>query len=91
MKKMLFSAIAMIAFAGSAFASNEVESENQSNTTIKDKVVTVEGTPLLDVTDISCYSRLCGTIGSKKVCTEWVKVDCANLVDDAKDVSTWIY
>jgi len=30
MKKMLFSAIAMVAFAGSAFASNEVVVENES-------------------------------------------------------------
>lgn len=46
MKKLLFSALACVAFAGSAFASNEiVNEENMSLNTVKDEIVESSGRP----------------------------------------------
>lgn len=39
MKKVLFSAIAMIAFAGSAFASNEIVLENEIQDNKVEKII----------------------------------------------------
>lgn len=84
MRKMFLSALACVAFAGSAFASNEIVVEKQSETTIEYKVVTSEGGPLLDVMSVKCYYRICVTSSrGVRSCTDWLEVDCSKTADDA--------
>lgn|SRR5690606_16387368 len=64
MKKMLFSAIAMVAFAGSAFASNEVIS-TEINTTIEFENKVVENTRVSEKVEFAktCYINIFNSRG----------------------------
>ena len=75
---MLFSAIAMVAFAGSVSASNEVIFENQSESFVEYKYesLTPNVNTVINHIDIKCYMRACMYVGGKKACTEWVEISC---------------
>ena|SRR5690554_1268433 len=77
MKKLLLSAIACVAFAGSSFASSEVINV-QSETFFEYEyaVSNTESTQFTGNIDIKCYMRACMYVSGKKVCTEWVEISC---------------
>jgi len=77
-KKILFSALAMIAFAGGAMASNEIVVESSSDSFIEYKYESIKAdeSVVSNGIDIKCYVRACMYVGGRKACTEWVEVSC---------------